>query len=180
MFQPSSASSTSCSNSHKKKTYLIDIICYELVSTVELLNLPNSLVVTGKTPIPTEICNGLQILRPDLKTMHEEADGIIPHQVVYLASLGCCSIKVISDDTDSFVPVSPLLCREKVDQYFSRNPQVKDVNQLTGCTVSKQRSIAPQPLSVHVLSGSDCVASYFGIGKTKVVQVLEAGNRLNH
>ena len=26
----------------------------------------------------------------------------------------------------------------------------------------------------------DAVASYFGIGKTKVVKVLEAGNRLNH
>ena len=78
------------------------MICDELVSTVELLNLPNSLVVTGKIPIPTEVCNGLQILRPDLKTMHEEADVIIPHQVVYLAILGCCSIKVISDDTDVF------------------------------------------------------------------------------
>ena len=74
------------------------MICDELVSTLELLNLPNSLVVTGKILIPTEVCNGLQILRPDLKTMHKEADVIIPHQVVYLASLGCCSVKVISDD----------------------------------------------------------------------------------
>ena len=87
----------------KKQTQLIDMICDELVSTVELLNLPNSLVVTGKIPIPTEVCNGLQILRPDLKTIHEEADVIIPHQVVYMASLGCCCIKVISDDTDIVV-----------------------------------------------------------------------------
>ena len=50
------------------------MICDELVSKVELLDLPNSLVVTGKIPIPTEIWNGLQILRLDLKTMHEEAD----------------------------------------------------------------------------------------------------------
>ena len=35
----------------KNKTQLIDMICDELVSTVELSNLPNSLVVTGKTPI---------------------------------------------------------------------------------------------------------------------------------
>ena len=79
------------------------MICDELVSTVELLNLANNLVVTEKIPIPTEVCNGLQILRPDLKAMHEEADVIIPHQVVHLASLGCCSIKVISDDTHVFV-----------------------------------------------------------------------------
>ena len=76
------------------------MICDELVSTVELSNLP---VVTGTTSIPTEVCNGLQILRPNLKTMHEEADVIIPHQVVYLASLGCYSIKVISYDTDVVV-----------------------------------------------------------------------------
>ena len=43
----------------KNKTQLINMICDELVSTVELLNLPNSLVVTGKIPIPTEVCNGL-------------------------------------------------------------------------------------------------------------------------
>ena len=30
------------------------------------------------------------------------------------------------------------------------------------------------------MTGCDTVASYFGIGKTKVVKVLEAGNRLNH
>ena len=98
MFQHSSASSTSCSFT-KNRIQLIGMICEELVSTAELLNLPNILVVTGKIPISTEVCNGLQILRPDLKTMHVGADVIIPHQVVYLASLGC-SIKVISDNTD--------------------------------------------------------------------------------
>ena len=50
------------------------MICDEHVSTVELLNLPNSLVVNGKIPIPTEVCNGLQILRTNLKTMHKEGD----------------------------------------------------------------------------------------------------------
>ena len=104
MSQLSSAPSTSCSNCHKKQqTQLIDMICDELVSTVEPLNLPNSLVVTGKISIPTEVCNGLQIPRPDLKTMHGEADVIIPHKVVYLTSLGCCSIKAISGDTDDFM-----------------------------------------------------------------------------
>ena len=49
-----------------------------------------------------------------------------------------------------------------------------------GSTVAKHRSIAPQLLSAHALSGCDTVASCFGIGKTKVMKVLEAGNRLNH
>ncbi len=87
----------------KNKIQLIAMICDELVSSVALLNLPNSFVVTGKSRIPTEVCSGLQIIRPDVKIMHEEADVIIPNQVAYLASLGCCTIKVISDDTGVFV-----------------------------------------------------------------------------
>ena len=43
-------------------------------------------------------------------------------------------------------------------------------------TVAIHRSIAPQLLSAHALTECDTVASYFGIGKTKVVKVLEAGN----
>ena len=44
-----------------------------------------------------------------------------------------------------------------------------------GSTVSKHRTIAPQLISAHALSGCDSVASYFGIGKTKVVKVHEVG-----
>ena len=105
------------------------MICDELVSTVELLNLPNIIVVTGKTPIPTEVCDVLQILRADLQTMHEEADVIIPHQVVYLASLGCCSFKIISDDTGVFVLLVHYYAEKKLTS--SWNPQVKDAHQLT-------------------------------------------------
>ena len=73
------------------------MICEEFLSTLALLNLSHSFIVTGKTLKPTEVCSGLQILRPDLKTMHEEADVIIPNQIVYLAKLGCCRIKVHQD-----------------------------------------------------------------------------------
>ena len=128
MSQLSSASTTSCSNCHQKN--LIDMTCNELVSTVELLDLPNSLVVTGKIPTPTEVCNGLQILRPDLKTIHEEADVFIPHQVVHLASLECCSIKVIRDDTNVFVLLVHYYAEKKLTQHFPWNPQVKDAHQL--------------------------------------------------
>ena len=71
------------------------MICEELLSTVALLNLSNCFIVTGKTPMPAEVCSGLQILRPDIKTMHKEADVIISNQVVYVENLECCRIKVI-------------------------------------------------------------------------------------
>jgi hypothetical protein len=38
--------------------------------------------------------------RPDLRTDHEEADVIIPHQIVHFASKTKMSLKVISEDTD--------------------------------------------------------------------------------
>lgn len=40
--------------------------------------------------------------RHDLKTIQVEADVIIPHLVILLATLECESIKVISDDSDVF------------------------------------------------------------------------------
>ncbi len=104
---------------------------------------------------------------------------IIPHQVVYLASLGCCSIKVISDDTDVFCAVSITMPGKSWHQHFSWNPQVKDAHQLTLVLLLPNTEVLPHSC-FHALSGCDTVASYFGIGKTKVVKVLEARNRLNH
>ncbi len=166
----------------KNKIQLIDMICDELVSSVALLNLPNSCVVTGKSPIVERIhCSGLQIIRPDLKTMHEEADVIIPNQVVYLASLGCCTIKVISDDTDVFVLLVHYYTDKKLTSTLVMEPTSQGRSSVNiGSTVAKHQSIALQLLSAHALTGCDTVASYFGIGKTKVVKTLEAGNRLNH
>ena len=131
--------------------------------------------------MPTEICSGLQILRPDLMIMHEEADVIIPNQVVYLANIGCCRIKVISDDTDVFV----LLVHYYTDKNLTATLIMEHISQgclsvNIGSTVAKHRSIAPHLLSAHALTGCDTVASYFGIGKTKVVKALGEGHRLSH
>ena len=113
--------------------------------------------------------------------MHEEADVIIPHQVVYMTSLGCCSIKVISDDTDVFVLLVHYYTEKKLTSTLLMEPTSQGRSSVNiGSTVVKHRSVAPQLLSAHALTGCDTVASYFGIGKTKVVKVLEAGNRLNH
>ena len=116
----------------------------ELQFTVALLNLPNSFVVTGKTPIPTEVCSGLQILRSDLKTMHEEADVIIPNQVVYLAYLGCCRIKVISDYMNVFVHLVHYYTDKKLTATLITEPTNQgqlSVNIVS--TVAKHRSICP-------------------------------------
>ena len=82
MSQLSSAPSRRISNWYKKLNTSNDMICDEILSTVALLNFPNSFLVTGKTPTRSEVCSGLQILKLDLKTIkttHEEADVFIPN-----------------------------------------------------------------------------------------------------
>lgn len=161
----------------KNKIQLIDMICDMLMSTIN----PNSLVITGKSPVPVEVNNGLIIQRCDLKTLHEEADIIIPRQVVYLASVGCQKIKVISDDTDVFVLLihyyleMNLTAILLLESTIMGRPVI-DVSD----TLDKHRHIAPQLLSAHALSGCDTVASYFGISKANVLKVLEAGYKLKH
>ena len=87
----------------KNKIQLIDLICEERLLMVEKMNAYKIFVVTGKNHTHIEVCNGVRIQRQDLRTAHEEADVIIPQQVIYLSSISASTIKVICDDTDVFV-----------------------------------------------------------------------------
>ena len=61
------------------------------------------LVVTVEDPVPVELSSTVTIKREDLRTNHEEADNILAHQMVVVASEGNKGVSVISDDTDVFV-----------------------------------------------------------------------------
>ena len=90
-------------------------------------------------------------------------------------------MKVISDDTDVFVLLVHYYTEKKLTATLIMEPTSQgrlSVN--IGSTVAKHRSIAPHLPSAHALTGCDSVASYIGIGKTKVVKALEAGHRLSH
>ena len=63
----------------------------------------HKLLITGSSEVPQEIRSGVVVDRIDLKTTHEEADVIIPQQMVYAVSQGAKTIIVICDDTDVFV-----------------------------------------------------------------------------
>ena len=85
---------------------------------------------------------------------------------------------IVADDTDIFVllmhfkhagrlgnsPIfmeSPLRHRSSIDI---------DLSAMRNC------SIVPSLLAAHAVSGCDTVASYFGIGKVKVLKVIQTGN----
>ena len=86
----------------KNKVQLIDVICEEL-QQLDDVPLNTSLVITSRSPVPMAVRSDALVQRFDLKTTHEEADVIIPQQVVVLADIGCKTINVICDDTDVFV-----------------------------------------------------------------------------
>ena len=82
---------------------------------------------------------GVKITRYDLKTTFDEANYIIPHQVVTAFQEGKRAIKIISADK----------------------------------TVEKNTSIVSFLLSTHGLSGCSEVPMMLGIGKGKLIKVLQ-------
>ena len=89
----------------ENKQQIIDTICEQLreKGKTHEATMKHSLLVTGPASITVEIFKGVAIERRDLETTHEEADVIIPRQVVDAATHGSTCIKVICDDTDVFI-----------------------------------------------------------------------------
>ena len=104
---------------------------------------------------------GIVIERKDLELTHEEADVIIPKQVVHAATQGSTCIKVINDDTDVFI----LLVH-----YYQK--MFTDLHSSAAC---RYRLSAP---SCSRSYRCDTVAFMFGIGKAKAVKVFSSGCQL--
>ena len=60
-------------------------------------------MITASSEVPEEAHNGNRQKWEDLRISHEEADLIIPQQVLFAVKEGSGCVKVISDDTDVFV-----------------------------------------------------------------------------
>ena len=136
---------------------LINMICEQLLVRVKLLQASNStsyhkLVVTASQDIPKHVYIGTIIQHCDLKTSHEEADVIIPQQVVHIAAQGIRCISVICDDTDVF-----LLLLHYYHQLMEGTTSQRTTTDIAA-TVKKHANIVPQLLAAHALSGCDTVA----------------------
>ena len=148
----------------KNKVHLIDLVCEELQ---QLVPLKTSLVITGRSPVPMEVRSDAFVQRFDLKTTHEEADVIIPQQVVALADMFVLLAHYFAEESLS---VSPIM------ESISRSRSSIDI----GATVAKHSGIVPQFIAAHEVFGCDTVGCYHGIWKTKVVKALAAGIEVNH
>ena len=136
----------------------------------------HSLLVTGRASIPVEIFKVVAIERRDLETTHEEADVIIPRQVVDAATQGSKCIKVICDVfilLIHYYEQCSLTCIVLMEG-TNRMLAVIDI----GATAKQHADIAGQFLAALTLTSCDTVAFMWGIGKAKAVKVLLSGGKL--
>ena len=132
-------------------------------------------MVTGQCDVPIEKHQGVVINREDLKTSHEEADVIIIQQMNNPVKEGHTGVVVTSDDTDVFVLliyhyVMLNLSIELIMESPVKDRSRTDIKQ----TSHKHADIAKTLLAAHALSVCDTVASYHGIGKSKVIKTLKS------
>ena len=166
------------------KKQLIDILCQHILQRIAFVQASDAaahkLVLTGFDPVPTQVSEGVQTVREDLRTTHEEADVIIARQMVSAAREGHLSIKVVSDDTDVFLLLMhfyhqcELLC-PVVMESTSKERTVIDIGQ----SARNHQDILPQLLAAHALSGCDTAAYMWGVGKATVLKTLQKGFHLD-
>ena len=153
---------------NKKK--LIQIIVETLI--VEAVVPGRSrLIITGQEDTLVETApDGVVIRREDLKTIHEEADTIIVAQAIYAAKIEGKHVVVVADDTDVYILLLYHYHAESLK--IPMKLQSTQTERAVTATVLKLSDIIPQLLPAHGLSGCDTVPMCYGIGKGKMLKVV--------
>ena len=164
----------------------------------------HTLVVTGADPVPIQMTNtsvmtflyvnkisvclvtvngqSVKIRRADLQTTHEQADIIVVQQAINVSQAGGTGeqITVRTDDTDIFVLL--LHFYDKLDcssTIYMEYPKIYRTKLDIQSTARKHKSLLPDILAIHALSGCDSVAALHGIGKgiaiNTALSLLEQG-----
>ena len=137
------------------------------------VNVCRRLVITGEDPTPVEITSMATIRREDIRTMHEEADNILPQQMIHAAGQADRCVSVISDDTDVLVLLMYHYFKEKLNGLVIMESPVQERAIIDiRATVNANKDIISDLPAAHALSGSDATACYYRIDKGTVVKVL--------
>ena len=148
-----------------------------MVETDLMENLPvfsNKFIITSKQDIPEQLHFGRQSERHDLITTQEEANVIIPHQVLAVITDGKSSMKVCREDTDVFV----LLCHShhikqwKAELFMEGFKKGKNVISIKDSD-KKYIDIIPQIMSMHAMTGCNSVPMMYGVGKKKALRIIK-------
>ena len=159
---------------------MIDIICKDLQGDADFHRKntqKHKLVISGQDKSPVEIsCGGVVILRHDIATTHEEADSIIVQQVMQVAVNEHKHVTILADDTDVYALLLYHYLQQDLQTPMVMESPIKERTVVDICaTVEKHRGIVPAILAGHALSGCDTVAACFGVGKGKMLKVLNSG-----
>ena len=108
----------------------------------------------------------------------EEADVNIAKQCVSCAMENNRCIKVICEDTDVFVLLTAYILKYSIEslvlmEAFASNRSMVEINK-----AKRNTEIVPLLIVAHALSGCRIVPKMFGIGKKKIVSVLQQGFQL--
>ena len=151
----------------------------KLIVDFALKNMPtdisNRLIITSDDPTPDELHLGVHMKRHDPRTRHEEADAIIPNQVLYALENGASCVHVICDDTDVFClllhVLHPFDCKSEVMMVSTKSQERTQIDIIkTGQTHS---AIIPDLLAGHILSGCDTVPQMYSVGKKTMLKYLK-------
>ena len=129
-------------------------------------------MITASSEVPEETHNDNR-QRENFRTSHEEADLIIPQQVLFAVEEGAGCVKVISGDTDVFVLLTHFFHLKQPSATIIMESTEEEWNIIDiGQGAIKHCDILANVLAGHALSGCDSVPQMFNIGKKTVFKKL--------
>ena len=151
------------------KRKLIGLIVDDLSSNIVFRETSNirRLVVTGEDLVPVELSSTVTIKREDLQANHEEADNILAHQAVVVASEENKGVSVISNNTDVFVLLLHHYVKQKITGVKIMESLVKDVVTIDiKSTAIEHRNIIPDHLCKEGTSSGMCLETSHRVGSS--------------
>ena len=148
-------------NSTKNKRQLIKLTSEQLLGKFTEERCTNRLIITSED-VPEEPHLGIRIKRMDWSTTHEEADVIIPQQLIYAVNEGAKCIRIVSDDSDVFAILLHFYHQLKLEATVLLEPTTSSRN--TICirkSVQSNIKIIPSLLAGHELTGCDTVEAVY-------------------
>ena len=123
-------------------------------------------MITASSEVPEETHNGNRQKKEDLRTSHEEADLIIPQQVLFAVEEGAGCVKDISDDTDVFVLLIHFFHLKQHSATIIMESTKEEWNIIDiGQTAINHCDILANVLAGHALSGCDSVPRCLTLGR---------------
>ena len=124
--------------------------------------------------------NNVSLQREHLKTNHEEADVIIVHHLVRIASQASDDsyIEVVCSDTDVFFQLIHFYLNKKYDNECQHGEPMCWENDRIHQTALNQKHITKYMPVVHALTWCDTASHRCGIGNATALKVSLGGHHL--